>query len=445
MIGSLRSFPTLALLGPGLVAFATALPAHDQVPASVQKEPILLRNGILHTASRGVLANQDLLLVAGKIAALGRNLEAPPGTREIDLAGAHVYPGLIALQTTLGLVEIEAVRATVDTVEIGSSTPEAEAHVAYNPDSEILPTVRAHGIAVAQVAPGLGRSSGGRFGGSTFVTRLDGWTKEDSGYRLRWGQQLRWPAAGVRTSFFAPPAEQQRKAAREDREALERELAAAREYLASRKGGYPGAIDLRWEALRGVLEKGEPLFVVAEDAREIGDALDFAERWSVRVVIVGGAEADRHSGRLRELDVPVVIGETHRVPLRDDSAWDAPYSLPRRLHDAGVRIALAMPGKFWDVRNLPFQAGQAVAFGLDPEVALRSVTLEPARILGLEDRLGSLDVGKDATLVVSRGNLLDPLTQRVTHLFLDGREVDLDHRHKRLERKYRERIGVPKH
>ncbi len=415
---------------------------HDQPPARPQREPILLRGGTLHTGTQGVLFGHDLLFVGGKIAAIGPALPPPPGTRIVELDGAHVYPALIALQTTLGLVEIEAARATVDTVETGDSTPEVEAHVAYNPDSEVIPTVRAHGIAVAQVSPGLGRFRG-RFGGSSYVTRLDGWTKEDAGYRLRWGQQLRWPERVAPRSFFAPPLDDQRKAVRESRAALEREFQSAREYFANRRvPPASGSTDLRWEGLKGVLEGKEPIFILAETAMGIGQALDFVEREKVRAVLVGGAEADFHASRLRRLDVPVVVGSTHRVPLREEAAWDDSYTLPARLNRAGVRVALAMPGHFWDVRNLPFQVGQAIAFGLDPEIGLRSVTAEPARILGLESKLGSLEVGKDATLVVSRGNLFDPLTQRVTHLFLDGREVDLDHRHKRFERKYRERIGT---
>lgn len=435
-----RRLPRLGFFVLSLALVSESARCHDQLPAQPQREPILLRGGTLHTVTRGVLENHDLLLAEGKIAALGRALQPPPGARVVELNGALVYPGLIALQTTLGLAEIEAVRATVDTVETGDSTPEVEAHVAFNPDSEVIPTVRSQGIAVAQVSPGFGRFRGG-FGGSSFVVRLDGWTKEDAGYRLRWGQQLFWPEPMGMRNPFGPPRSDDRKALRESLNALEKELQAAREYLSSRRANpAAGSADLRWEGLRGVLEKGEPLFIVAETAEGIGQALDLLEREKLRGVIVGGFEAETHAKRLRQLDIPVVVGSTHRVPFREDMAWDAAYTLPARLDRAGVRVALAMPARFWDVRNLPFQVGQAVAFGLDPEVGLRAVTLEPARILGLESRLGSLEVGKDATLVVSLGNLFDPLTQRVTHLFLDGREVDLDNRHKRLERKYRERI-----
>ncbi len=435
------SFALAATLAATFAAAPPAL-AHDQAPAPAQRGPVLLRGGELHTVSGGVLAGHDLLFDGGRIVAIGRALEPPAGARVIELAGARVYPGLIALQTTLGLVEISAARATVDTTESGDSTPEVAAHVAWNPDSELLPTVRAHGITTVQSTPTSERARG-LFAGRSFVVHLDGWNKEDAGLRLAWGQQLRFPAAGVRSGWGAPPAKEQKERAAQERLALERELDQAEAYLQARGGepeGGAGQVDLRRAALAPIVTGEEPLFVLADDGREIGQALDFAERRGLSIVIVGGAEADLHAERLAARQVPVVLGNTHRLPFRADSDWDAPYTLAARLHAAGVRIAFAMPGASWDVRNLPFQAGHAIAYGLPAEAALAALTLVPAEIAGVAHRMGSLEVGKEATLVVSRGDLLDPLTQRVTHLFITGREIDLDHRHKRLERKYRQRL-----
>ena len=420
------------VLGAG---FAAAAAAHDVAPARPAAQPILLRGGDLHTVSGGVLARTDLLVVDGRIAAIGEGLTAPTGAKVVDVSGQRVYPGLVALQSTLGLVEIGAVRATVDSAEIGDVTPEAAAHVAWNPDSELLPTVRANGVAVVQATPGGGD---GKLAGRSFVVRLDGWTKEDAGLRATWGQQLRWPSA---RRGGDDDDEESERAPRPDRLAeLERAFDLALAYDRARTAESDSTVDVRWEALRPVVTGSEPLFVVAEEAREIAAALDFAERRALRMVLVGGAEAGEVAERLAARRVPVVLGPTHRLPRRIDAPYDDPYTLAARLVAKGVEIAFSLPGASWDTRNLPFQAGTAIAFGLAPEAALRALTLAPAEIAGVADRLGSLEVGKEATLVVSAGDLLDPLTQKITHLLIRGREVTLDNRHRRLFEKYDQRL-----
>lgn len=428
----------LALLVQVLVPClaATAARAHDLAPAPPAAGPILLRGGDLYTVAAGVLEDHDLLIVDGRIAAIGASLTAPEGAEVVDVAGRRVYPGLVALQSTLGLVEIGAVRATVDTTEIGELTPEVAAQVAWNPDSELLPTVRANGIAVVQATPGGGD---GLLGGRSFVVRLDGWTREDAGLRATWGQQLRWPRP--RRPAADDDEEGPSRAAGDDRiGALERAFDRALAYDRARTADAKTPVDVRWEALRPVVAGREPLFVVAEGAAEIGAALELTGRRALRMVLVGGAEAGEHAERLAERDVPVVLGATHRLPFRPDAPYDDPYTLAARLVASGVEVAFALPGASWDTRNLPFQAGTAIAFGLAPDAALRALTLAPAGIAGVADRLGSLEVGKEATLVVSDGDLLDPLTQKVTHLFVRGREVDLDHRHRRLYEKYKQRL-----
>lgn len=425
----------------GTLALAAAVRAHDIPPASAAG-PLLLAGGDLYTVASGVLPGHDLLIVDGRIAAIGVGLALPEGARRIDVSGQRVYPGLVALQSTLGLVEIDAVRATVDTTEIGEIAPEAAAHVAWNPDSEILPTVRAHGIAVAQTAPRPRFGAPALLSGRSFVVRLDGWTREDAGLRATWGLQLTWPAAAPRRGFGGdPPPDDFTERRRERLARLERSFDAALAHHLRRTADPSAPLDLRWEAMRPVLAGEEPLFVQAEDAREIAEALDFAARRALRLVLVGGAEAGELAERLAAADVPVVVGATQRLPHRRESPYDEPFALPARLAAAGVRFALAMPGESWATRGLPFQAGQAIAFGLDPEAALRAVTATAAELAGVGDRLGTLEVGKEGTVVVSRGDLLDPLTQRVTHLVIAGREVDLDHRHRRLYEKYSRRLA----
>lgn len=348
----------------GTLALAAAVRAHDIPPASAAG-PLLLAGGDLYTVASGVLPGHDLLIVDGRIAAIGVGLALPEGARRIDVSGQRVYPGLVALQSTLGLVEIDAVRATVDTTEIGEIAPEAAAHVAWNPDSEILPTVRAHGIAVAQTAPRPRFGAPALLSGRSFVVRLDGWTREDAGLRATWGLQLTWPAAAPRRGFGGdPPPDDFTERRRERLARLERSFDEALAHHLRRTADPSAPLDLRWEAMRPVLAGEEPLFVQAEDAREIAEALDFAARRALRLVLVGGAEA-----------------------------------------------------------------------------ALRAVTATAAELAGVGDRLGTLEVGKEGTVVVSRGDLLDPLTQRVTHLVIAGREVDLDHRHRRLYEKYSRRLA----
>jgi imidazolonepropionase-like amidohydrolase len=418
-----------------LVLAAAAATGHDLAPAPPAAGPILLRGGDLYTVAAGVLEGRDLLIVDGRIAAIGAGLAAPDGATVVDVTGRRVYPGLVALQSTLGLVEIGAVRATVDTAEIGDLTPEVAAHVAWNPDSELLPTVRANGIAVVQATPG----GDGLLGGRSFVVRLDGWNREDAGLRATWGQQLRWPRP---PRPWEDDDEGPRRPSGEDRiAALERAFDRAAAYDRARTADAKTPVDVRWEALRPVVAGREPLFVLAEGTAEIGAALELTGRRGLRMVLVGGAEAGDHAARLAERRIPVVLGTTHRLPYRADAPYDDPYTLASRLAAAGVEIAFAMPGASWDTRNLPFQAGTAIAFGLAPDAALRALTLAPAAIAGVDDRLGSLEVGKEATLVVSDGDLLDPLTQKVTHLYVRGREVDLDHRHRRLYEKYRQRLA----
>ncbi|RMG43670.1 MAG: amidohydrolase [Acidobacteria bacterium] len=422
--------------GAALAVLAlAAVPAagHDIAPAPPQDHPILLRGGDLHTVSHGVLEHTDLLFDRGRIVAIGRGLEAPEGAEVIDIAGRQVYPGLIALDTTLGLSEIGAVRATNDTSEVGELTPEVRAAIAYNPDSELIPTVRVHGIAVAQVAP-----RGGLISGRSFVVELDGWTREDAGLLDPGGLFVNWPGPRLRTGPGAPPLEEQRKRQRETLSRLHDAFETARAYDAARDAGEEQPVDVRWESMRPYVRGERPVFVRANDVRQIEQALDLAEEFGLQIVIVGGREADAVAERLRERNVPVVTGSTAALPAHRDDPYDQAFELPARLARAGVRFAIAhLSAAPWDQRNLPLQAGLAAAYGLPREQALRAITLSPAEILGLADRLGSLDPGKDATLVVSEGDLLDHLGRRVTLLFIEGRKIDLDNRHERLRRKYR--------
>lgn len=422
-----------------LTAFlAAAASAHDQVPAKPQERPILLRGGDLYTVANGVMPATDLLFEGGVIRAIGPGLEAPAGAEVIEVAGQRVYPGLIAPQTTLGLIEIGSVRATRDDTEVGAITPEIAAHSAYNPDSELIPSVRAHGITTAQVVP-----QGELLAGRGFLTHLDGWTKEDSAVALVDGLTLRWPAVVVETGFRAEGSpEEQKKRRAEARRELRQAFADARAYHLAREAGLEVDHDARWEAMRPIWGGEMPLYVEADDYRQIVEAVEFTREQGLRMILVGGQDAHLATGLLAANDVPVILGTITSLPRRLDDDYDLPFKQPRLLEEAGVRFCFShgAGGSSWDARNLPFQAGQAVAFGLSPESALRALTLGTAEILGVADRLGSLEVGKQATLFVSKGEVMDTLGQQVTRMFIRGREVDLDNRHKELYRKYQQRL-----
>lgn len=423
---------TRALLCSLLLPFAVL--AHDLVPGTAQSKPVLLRGGDLYTISQGVLSGTDLLFENGKITKLGRNLAAPAGADIVDARGKRIYPGLIAPATVLGLRDIDMVRATIDDTEVGRIRPEVSAHIAYNPDSEIIPTVRNHGIAVVQVAP-----AGTLLRGRSFITNLDGWTKTDSAVRLVDGMFLAWPAVAVPEP--AKPKEPKdspsnKQKAEDERIELRHAFDNARAYRLAKRAGTTAGTDLRWEAMIPVLEKTQPLYVVANDARQIREAIDFAKLQDVRMILVGGAEAHRVAAQLAEARIPVILREVIERPLRQDDAYDLAYRLPALLHAAGVKFCLSTEGS-WQVRNLPLQAGQAVAYGLPHDVALRAITLSTAEILGIDGELGSLDVGKRATLFVQDGDPIDNFGTPVERMWIDGREVDLDDRQKRLWEKYK--------
>ncbi len=420
-----------------LLGAASATFAHDQVPGKAQARPVLLQGGDLYTVSSGVLPATDLVFEGGRITAIGKNLAPPAGAEVIDVSGQRVYPGLIAPHTTLGLTEIGAVRATDDQREVGGVSPEVAAHVAFNPDSELIPTVRSHGITTVQVSP-----VGGLIAGRGFLAHLDGWTKEDAAAKLVDGLEVVWPpAAVVQAPWVEESVEEQKKELAEARRTLRQAFAEARNYHLAREAGKATVVDSRWEAMRPVFRGEMPVYVLADDYRQIVEAVAFAQEQKLRLVLVGGREAHLAADLLKQHGVPVIVSSTTAVPLRADDDYDLPFKLPALLHQAGVRFCLShLEGSAWDQRNLPLEAGYAAAFGLPQDVALRSITLSAAEILGLAEKQGSLEVGKSATLFVSRGDVMDMLGQRVIRMWIEGRAVDLDDRHKMLERKYRQKI-----
>jgi imidazolonepropionase-like amidohydrolase len=412
---------------------SVSMPTHatDIVPGAKQTIPILIKGGTLHTVTDGVKVDYDILLIDGKIKQIGQNIAAPAAAKTIDASGKQVYPGLIAMTTTLGLVEIGAVRATRDVQEVGTMTPEVKAHIAFNADSQITPTVRSNGITHAQIAP-----EGQGLNGQSSLMQLDGWNWQDALVKAGTGMHMSWPSVGINKSFWESrsPADQkkaQQKAAKQFTATFE----AIKAYAKARDADNTQPIDLRWEAMRPVLKGKMPLYVNADDYRQIEQAVHFANKEKLSLVIVGGYDAHKAADLLIANSVPVIFTSPWGRAFRSDEAIDRAYAAPAMLALKGVEFTLAIPGN-WQVRDLPFAAGQAIAYGVSKKQALASITLNPAKIMGVADKMGSLTVGKQANIVISAGDIFDHLTHKVELLMIEGREVDIDNRHKRLHSKY---------
>lgn len=426
----------------GLVARATPL-----VPAPKQARPVLLSGATVVTVSGATLEKSDVLLVDGKIAGIGPKITAPAGAEVIDVTGKRIYPGLIAAQTLLGLVEIAGARQTVDSAEIGTINPNARTQTAVNPDSELIPVARANGVLTALVVPAEkagGAPKGNLLAGTSALIRLDGWTWEDLTLRSPIAMHVYWPAMRVNPDSRVKSSSLQQKEIDAEVRTLDDTFALARSYAKAKASGRTNLdTDLRWEAMLPVVRGELRVFVHADEQKQIRAALAFARRHELKIAIVGGLDAWRVADELKAADVPVIVGGTHRLPLRRDDDYEAAYANPARLYAAGVRFCIAGgvsgPSEIGNERNLPYHAARAAAHGLPKEIALRSVTLGAAEVLGVEKELGSLDVGKRATLIVTDGDPLEIPTQ-IERAYIDGAPVDLRSRHTQLYEKYRERL-----
>lgn len=426
------AFSLAALLVLGLVGPATA---HDYVPGAPQSQPILLQGGDLYTVANGVMAGTDLLFENGRITQIGVGITPPDNTLVIDVSGKRVYPGLIDLGTTLGLIEIGEVRATNDQTERGRVTPEVTAQSAYNPDSELLPTVRSNGITTVLVIPG-----GSLIQGRSSLMNLDGWTREDAAEVPVAALHLTWPRTRIVNAWWMErSAEEQQVENAKNREELAKAFSDARAYYDARKADPTIPVDLRWDAMAPIFDGTLPVIIYANDVRQIEQAVAFGEKWKLHYIIAGASEAFRALDLLQEHHVPVIVRRVLDMPPRQDDAYDAAFTLPHLLQQHEIPFAIATFSS-WASANLPFHAGMAAAFGLSKEDALRSITLTPAELLGVDTELGSLEVGKKATLVVTSGDIMDMMASRgVEMMYIGGRKVDLNNRHKELYEKYRQK------
>jgi len=437
------TFPTrrtaLAALAGGVLSlgWSSRLQASPEIPGAAPKGPVAIIGGTVHPVSGKSIERGTVLFERGRITAVGDKVPVPAGALKVDASGKHVYPGLFDALTNMGLVEINSVRATIDEAETGSINPNVQAVVAVNPDSEQIPVTRSNGVLLTLTAP-----SGGIITGRSAVIQLDGWTWEDMTVRGDVAVHLHWPEMNPAAGWLgANPAREQMDARDRALDELRRAFETATAYRTARLApNSRQAIDARWEAMIPVLDGRIPVVIHADELQQIQAAVAFAERWKLNIVLFGGYDAPRVANMLRDRKIPVIVAGTYRLPLRKTDDYDASYTVPARLRAAGVTYCIASTGRFGasQVRNLPYHAGNAVAYGLAADEALKAITLYPAQILGVADRVGSLEPGKDATLFISDGDPLETPTL-VEAAFVQGRAVELNDRHKRLWRKYDEK------
>jgi len=350
-----------------------------------------------------------------------------------------VYPGLISPCAQAGLNEIGAVRTTHDFEEIGDYNPNVRALIAYNTDSEVIPTIRGNGVLIGQTTP-----SGGIIAGTSSIMHYDGWNWEDAALKVDDGIWMNWPTRQSRSFDFAT---MEFKVGKNPRyEAIKMELNQLfRDAKLYQEIPKPEVVNLKLASMKGLFTGAQRLFIEANEGKEIIEAIQFCEQMGVKKVVMVGVENPGLALELlKEKQIPVLVSGTHRLPNKsDDDIWQ-PYKLPSQLVKEGLLVGLFYNASYWRTRNLPFVAGTAAAYGLTPGQALQLITENNAKILGIDDRVGTLAVGKDATLVVSEGDILDMRTNKVLHAYIQGRKVELDDKQKRLYYKFNEKIESSK-
>lgn len=414
-----------------VIAFA------QQTPAPKQTEAITIMGATAHIGDGKVIENSIIVLENGKITACAdaRVVKMAARGRQIDATGKHVYPGFIAPNSTLGLQEIGSVRATNDTREIGSMNPHIRSIIAYNAESKIVESMRPNGVLVGQATP-----RGGWISGQSSIVQFDAWNWEDAGIKVDDGIHMNWPNSFTRGRWWLgeDPGLKPNKNYAKQVDDIAMFVAESKAHIA----GNNDQRNLPAEAMKGLFDGSQKLYVHVNDEKGITDAISFAKSNNLNnMVLVGAYEAYKVADMLKANNIPVLSQRVHRTPNSDDDDYDLPFKLAKMLVDKGVLVGLENSGQMEraNARNLPFQAGTLVAHGMDKEEALKLITSNTAKILGIDDRLGTLEVGKDATLFISEGDALDMRTNILTHAFIEGREISLESHQTKLWKRYSEK------
>ncbi len=423
------------------IGFALSANAQDDIyPAKPQSGTFFISNGTIHIGNGSVIQNGTIKITDGKIVQVGANI-AISGGEVVDAKGQQIYPGLILPETDLGLKEIaNAVRGSNDYQELGEWNPEVQSAVAYNTDSKIINTLKANGILLANVAP-----TGSLIAGTASVMQLDAWNWEDALYKRNSEIEFYMPSLiNRRPRFSASTLNQQPESdpVKEGLAKIEEVKRFFREAKAYAQETNHKETNRKFEMLKPLFEKHEKLFIHADVVRQLLIAVDFAKEFGIDVAIVGGNESWQIANLLKQNNIAVILSREYRLPETQDEDIDQPFKTPYLLKQAGVLFALNDDHEEERYRNLAFNAGTAAAYGLTKEEALEAITLDAARILGIDDRTGSIETGKDANIVISQGDLLDMRTSILTAAFIQGRKVSLENKQTQLYNRYMTKYGL---
>lgn len=414
-------------------------------PAAKQSQPVAVTGATVHVGNGQVIENATVVMVDGKITAVGANVAVPANAQRVDAKGKHVYPGLILANSNLGLVEIGSVRATNDVQEIGDLNPNVRSIVAYNTDSKVINTLRSNGILLANIVP-----EGGLLSGTSSVVQLDAWTWDDAAYKTDAGVHFNMPSMMPRPRFGGfgggggqgGPNAQQSDPVKEGLERVDRIKSFFKEAQAYNADPNRNETNLKFGSVKGLFDKSQKLYVHANTVKQMLVALDFVKDFGFDVVIVGGSESWQIPDLLKQHNVSVILGQPHSLPTLADDDIDQPYKTAAILQKAGVTFAINDDDGQTRGRNLPFNAGTAATYGLTKEQALQAITLNAAKCLGVDKQTGSIEVGKDANIIVSDGDILDMRTSNVTEAFIQGRKINLNDKQKQLNDRYIHKYGL---
>jgi imidazolonepropionase-like amidohydrolase len=408
---------------------------------------VFITNGTVHVGNGTVIENATIEINNGKIVSVTPSGSAGGG-KVIDAKGKHVYPGLILSSSDLGLKEIGAgVRASNDFSELGDINPSIRSIVAYNTDSRVINVLRSNGVLLANVVPG-----GGSVSGSSSVVQLDAWNWEDAAYKMDGGIHVNMPSflnrgrrggggGGFPGGFPGGGGAAQGDPIKAALDRVEEIKSFFRQAKAHHETPHT-TTNLKLDAVKGLFNKTQKLFVHGDQVKQMLVAIDFAKEFGFDVVIVGGSESFQIADLLKANNISVILAEEHALPASEDDDVDQPYKTPAALQKAGVLFALNDTDASARYRNLSYNAGTAATYGLTKEQALQAITLNAAKILGIDARTGSLEAGKDATILVTEGDLLDMKSSSVLHAFIQGREISLDNKQKQLYERYKFKYGI---
>ena len=401
----------------------------QQTPASVQKEAISITGGTAHIGDGTIVENATIVFENGKIVALGTDAVVK-GT-VIDAAGKHIYPGFIAPNKALGLIEVNAVRASNDQDEIGELIPHVRSLIAYNAESKVVESMRPNGVLLGQITP-----QGGRISGTSSIVQFDAWNWEDAAVKVDDGIHLRWPKTFRRGRWWL--GEERGYRANDKYQEQVTEVETFMQGALAYGKGTAKELNPAFAAMQGVFDGSQKLYIYADGEKEIIDGVTLAKKSGVKhVILVGGYHAYKITDFLKKNDIAVLVQFTHNNPTFDDEDYDLPYKLPKLLMDAGLLVALQNgDASNFQTRNLPFYAGQVVGQGMEKEKALQLITGNSAKILGIDTDYGTLAVGKSATLFISNGDALDMRTNILSHAFIDGRNLSLETHQTKLWKRY---------